>query len=113
MITDEEFSEHVENTLKDYKGDLNNFYEVIGMVYVGRLMGWRVIRLVSSKRSWTLASKLFAGLGDLKVILPEEGDYAYKSVGLELVKKIGGYWDIIKGSKNRDELSLSDRKMIR
>jgi hypothetical protein len=52
--------------------------------------------------------------GDLKKILPEEGEEQYirKSVGFSIVQKLGGYWDFIRGSVNRDELPLHLRKLL-
>lgn len=108
MITDEELMKLIENIVKDYTGQADHLYEAIGMVVVGRLFGWRVMRLVSSRRCWMLASKMF---GDLKEFLPERGRYAHKSIGLELVDRIGGYWDFIRGSKSSAPIQ-EDRKTI-
>lgn len=94
MMTDEQFNAKVEDLLKGFTGQLDQFYEAVGMVYMGRLMGWRVMRLVASRRCWALSVELF---GDLKTELPERGAYAYKSVGLKIVDEIGGYWKIVKG----------------
>jgi len=109
MMSDEELLKMFDSSMKDYKGQLDHFYEAVGMVVVGRLMGWRVMRLVSSKRCWTMAIKLF---GDPKELMREEEKYAYKSVGLKIVKKIGDYWGIIRGNKDRNELPLKERKML-
>jgi hypothetical protein len=111
MINDEELMKKIEQVTGDFTGHLDDLYAVVGMVVVGRLMGWRVIRLVSSRRLWMLGCKLF---GDLKSpdIMPERGVYARKSVGLAIVDKIGGYWDFVRGSINRDELPIHERKLI-
>ena len=95
---------------EDYEGQIDHFYEVVGMIVVGRLVGWKVMRLVSSRRCWDLASKLF---GDPKELMPERGQYAYRSVGLAIIDRIGGYWDIISGKASRDEIPLLERKMIK
>jgi hypothetical protein len=97
MMTDEQFNQKVEELLKDYKGQVDHFYEAVGMVSVGRLVGWRVMRLVASRRCWELSCQLF---GDLKKELPERGRYAHKSVGLKIVDKLGGYWDVVRGEKS-------------
>lgn len=108
MITDEELMKKIEEIVKDYSGELDHLYEAIGMVVVGRLFGWRVMRLVSSRRCWMLSCKIF---GDLKEFLPERGRYAHKSKGLELVDRLGGYWDFIRGSKSSASIQ-HDRKTI-
>lgn len=94
----------------EFTGQLDHLYEVIGMVVVGRLFGWRVMRLVSSRRCWTLATKLF---GDPKLLMPPEGELSHKSIGLILAKKVGYYWDVISGKASRDDLPLHERKLIK
>lgn len=106
QITDEELMIKIEELTKDYQGDIGYFYEVVGMVVVGRLFGWRVIRLVSSARSWRLACKMF---GDLKEVLPERGLYAHKSLGLQFTDKAGEYWDYIKKIK---PIPIEQRKFV-
>jgi len=106
MKNDEELMKQIEDLTKGYKGDISNFYEAVGMVVVGRLFGWKVIRLVSSGRSWTFTNALF---GDLKELLPERGQYAYKSVGLKIADELGDYWEFIKRHKS---MPIEQRKMI-
>jgi hypothetical protein len=123
MITDEELveklveemmphdlAEKIVQTASEYHGFINEFYEAVGMVVVGKLFGWRVMRLVSSRRCWIEATKIF---GDPKKMMPERGKFAYRSVGLGIVDKMGGYWDVISGRGNRDDLSISDRKTMK
>lgn len=109
MMTDEELLLQIEEKLKGFHGQLDHFYETVGMIMAGRLMGWRVMRLVSSRRCWTMATKLF---GDPKQLMPERGKYYYKSVGMQIIDKGLEYWDIINGAANRDELPLHERKKI-
>ena len=107
--TEEEFMIKIESALKEYSGPVDHFYEAVGMVVVGRLMGWRVMRLVASRRCWSAADRI---LGDPKELMPERGPYAYKSVALKIVDAVGGYWDFVSGKKARDVLPLEDRKMV-
>jgi hypothetical protein len=107
MISEEELMGKIEEITKEYSGQLDHLYEAVGMVVIGRLLGWKVMRLVSSRRTWTLSNELF---GDLKGILPERGNYAYKSVGLAIVDRLGGYWDVIKGKT--EAMPLHKRKML-
>jgi hypothetical protein len=108
MITEQEMIEKINQVSADFVGQLDDLQAAVGMLAVGRLYGWRVTRLISSKRHWTLACRLF---GDLKDLLPEEGELAHKSVGLAVINKAGGYWDFVSGRGNRDDLPLHDRKM--
>lgn len=109
IMTDEEMIKKIEEVSTNFAGQLDDLQVAVGMLAVGRLYGWRVTRLISSKRHWTVACRLF---GDLKEILPERGDLAHKSVGLAIVDKAGDYWDVVSGRGKRDALPLHDRKMV-
>lgn len=99
----------VEEVTKGFSGQLDQLYETVGMMMLGRLLGWRVMRLVSSRRCWMMATKLF---GDVKELLPEKGKYYKKSVGFRIIDGAGDYWDFIKGNVSRDDLPLHQRKML-
>jgi hypothetical protein len=104
-MTDEELIQKIDDVTKDYKGQIDHLAEAVGLIVLGRLFGWKVMRLVCSRRSWMLASRLF---GDPKELMIDRGKYANKSVGLRLVDQVGGYWDLINGKINA--LPLHDRK---
>lgn len=108
MINDEELMAKIEIALSEYSGQVDDFYSAVGMIVVGRLLGWRVMRLVAPSRIWSVAIKIF---GDPKLLMPDRGKYAHKSVGLLLADKLGGYWDMIRGSK--PPIPMHDRKMVK
>jgi hypothetical protein len=105
MLSEEEFLKQVDDKLENYVGQIDHFYEVVGMIIVGRHCGWRVMRLVSSARCWKHAGEIF---GDPKNLMPERGKYAYKSVGLRIADRLGQYWDIVRGyvKVSKDERRL-------
>lgn len=94
MMTDEELMKNIDEVSKNFKGQLDDLYLAVGMIVVGRLFGWRVIRLTASRSQWARAIKYF---GDLKTLMPERGKYAHRSVGLKIVDDVGKYWDVVKG----------------
>jgi hypothetical protein len=108
-MNDKELMAKIEEVTKDFTGQLDHLYEAIGMITTGRLLGWRVMRLVSSRRCWMMATKLF---GDPRKLMPERGKYYDKSVGMKIIDTTGQYWDIIAGNTSRDILPLHDRKML-
>jgi len=108
-MNDEQMIKMIEEVSTAFVGQLDDLQAAVGMLAVGRLYGWRVTRLISSKRHWSVACKLF---GDLKELLPERGVLAHKSVGLAIVDKAENYWDIVAGNVSRDALPLHERKMI-
>lgn len=106
MITNEELMNKIDEVSGSFSGQLDDLYKVIGMIVMGRLFGWRVVRLVSTRLLWAQATKLF---GDPKLMMPERGKYAHKSCGLKLVDDLGQYWDVVKGVVS---VSAHDRKEI-
>jgi len=109
MITETEMLKKIDDVSTNFVGQLDDLQIAVGMLAVGRLYGWRVVRLISSRRHWTLACKLF---GDLKELLEERPPLSEKSVGLAIVDKAGDYWDVVSGRGNRDALPLHQRKMV-
>lgn len=93
MINDKELNDKIDEVTKGYKGDISHLYEAVGMIVIGRLFGWRVMRLTSGRRVWSDATKLF---GDPKELMEEKGRYYEKSVGAAIVDKMGNYWEVVK-----------------
>ena len=105
MITDEELNAKIEQVCEDFHGQIDDLYAAVGLIVVGRRYGWRVMRLVSSRRHWTVTTKLF---GDPKQLMREKGRLYGKSLGCKMIDEIGGYWDFIKGHK--EQLPIDVRK---
>lgn len=107
-MNDEELKAKIESVCENYHGQFPDLFQMIGIVMVGRLFGWKVVRLVVPYRLWGLLNKWF---GDPKHWMPERGPLAYKSVGLKIVDQIGDYWGVINGERSREYLPNKDRKM--
>ena len=105
-MNDQELMQKIEEVTKEYKGDISHLYEAVGMIVIGRLFGWRVMRLSTSSRVWGDAKKLF---GDPKDLMLERERYAYKSVGLKIVDTAGEYWEVIKRHK---AMPMNERRFI-
>lgn len=93
MKTDKEFNELINEKMVTFKGDIPDFFRAVGMLYVGRRYGWRVMRLVAPRPVWAFVTREF---GDPKELMPERGDLYHKSVGLRAVDTIGDYWGVIR-----------------
>lgn len=90
-----EKAEQIEQVCSEFHGQLDDLYKAVGMIVVGQLYGWRVMRLVSARSTWTMAIKLF---GDPKTLMEDEGKLAHKSYGLRFIKQSEKlYWDFVKG----------------
>jgi hypothetical protein len=93
MKTDKEFNELINEKMVTFKGHIPDFFRAVGMLYVGRRYGWRVMRLVASQSVWSFVKREF---GDPKDLMPERGDLYHKSVGIRAVDTIGDYWGVIR-----------------
>lgn len=106
MITDEELMTQIDHVSGEFKGQLDDLYKIVGMIVMGRLFGWRVVRLVSTRGLWAQANKYF---GDVREMMPERGKYAHKSVGLKIVDDLDEYWNVVKGVVS---VPAQDKKQI-
>lgn len=94
MITDSELNEKIEQVITDFHGQIDDLYQVVGMIIIGRMYGWQVMRLSTPRRIWTKANDLF---GDPKLLMRPRGVLAYKSLGLKICDTAGDYWEVVKG----------------
>jgi hypothetical protein len=108
-IKNEELNEMIDCVCAGFVGQLDDLSAAVGLIVSGQLFGWRVMRLVCSRRHWMLAAKLF---GDPKKLMPERGKYYNKSLGMKVIDKTGDYWDFVAGNVSRDHLPLRERKMV-
>lgn len=104
MITSEEMNAKIEQLIDDFHGQIDDLYAIVGMAKVGRRYGWRVVRLTASRRHWTMANQR---LGDFKTLMPERGDLAYRSRGLQWADEANAYWEIIRGHK---QIPMEERR---
>ena len=109
-MTNEEINEKIESVCESYQGQFPDLFQMVGIVAVGHLFGWRVVRLVVPKRIWTLTLRWF---GDPKLWMPPRGRLVHKSVGLKIADQLGDYWDVINGDGiKRDSLPNDKRKGV-
>jgi len=105
-MNDKELMDEIEKVTKAYKGDISHLCEAVGMIVIGRLFGWRVMRLVSGRRVWSDATKLF---GDPKLLMQEKEVCYPKSVGAAIVDKMGNYWEVV---KRHQAMTVQEKRII-
>ena len=79
----------------EFAGQLDELESALGMMMIGRLFGWKVMVLIHSKRT----VKKYEDILGIKVreMFPPEGPLTYKSVGYEVVQKLGNFWKAVSG----------------
>jgi hypothetical protein len=109
MITDQEMLDLMELKANEFTGIGGDLISAVGVLVLSRFYGWRVMRLIASRRQWNVTVKIF---GNIKKMTPERGQYARKSVGLAIADKLGDYWSYMRGQKNSDNNPSKNRQMI-
>jgi hypothetical protein len=92
----------VEDSTKEFVGLFDELESAIGMYMIGRLVGWRVLVLIHNKRTIRKYEEILGGI-DIRKEFPEEGPLAHKSLGLEIVKKVGNFWKAVSGEQKLPE----------
>jgi hypothetical protein len=102
----QELIRHVEQVTIEYTGLFDNLETALGMLMIGRLVGWKVLVLIHNKRTIRKYEEILGGIS-IREVFPEEGPLAHKSAGLALAKKIGNFWKAVSG-----EIKIEDRREL-
>ncbi len=112
MISDPELLKLIDEKVTGYKGDITYLNEAVGMVVVGRLIGWEHQRMVTSRKCWTFATKLFGMDMKSPELMPKRGKLAKQSGALAIADSIGGYLAYIKGTVTLSPKERAERKTM-
>lgn len=99
-MTDNELIAHLDKVAAEYRGDSRELAAAIGSFWIGRVYGWRVLRIVTSSRIYTRHQRIL-GI-DFKKELPEETAFSHKSLGYKVVTSIGKFWQVVRGTHSID-----------
>lgn len=100
----------------DFKGQADDLYMAVGCLVVGRLYGWRILRLTLTSKDYAKYQRILSsGLdqpGEFRFAewMRERERLSYKSIGLELVDLVGDFWAACKG--RIPELPLAKRRDV-
>lgn len=92
--------------IKEFEGNFDELESAIGMYFVGRLVGWKVLVLLHNKRTIKKYEEIL-GI-EIRKEFPEEGPFVHKSVAYEWVQKVGTFWKAVAGEvkvENRRDLA--------
>jgi hypothetical protein len=94
-MTDSELLEHVNLISREYKGDSHALFMAIGALFVGRVYGWRVIRVFLSSSSYARCQKILNL--DFKTVMPSETEFSDRASGYKSIKDLKDFWGIVAG----------------
>jgi len=86
---------YVDELTQNFKGQINELEQAIGMWMVGRQFGWKVMLLVHDRKTIAKYEKIL-GI-DFRNEVPPVGDFAYKSLAWRAAEKITNFWKAVKG----------------
>lgn len=101
----QDLMKQVERATDEFQGLFDELESALGMLMIGRLVGWKVLVLIHNKRTIRKYEQIL-GI-NIREAFPEEGPLATKSLGLELVKKLGNFWKAVSG-----EIKVEERREL-
>lgn len=81
--------------IDNFGGNSSELEGALGMLFVGRRYGWRVVMLIHDRRTVRKYQKIL-GI-DVREQFPAVGDRADKSLGFQAVKKVSNFWKAVRG----------------
>ncbi|MCL4774921.1 MAG: hypothetical protein KJZ98_13320 [Burkholderiaceae bacterium] len=99
-------TQRVDMICRDFKGQFDELEAALGMMLLGRLVGWKVLALIHNKRTIRKYEQIL-GI-NIREAFPEEGPLAHKSLAYQTAKAVGKYWKAVSGDEpvpNRRVLS--------
>lgn len=85
----------IDDRASAFGGKVDELESAIGMQFLGRLFGWKLLVLVHNKRTIRKYEEIM-GI-DIRREFPEVGPLASKSLGLSVVEKAGQFWKAVSG----------------
>ena len=101
-----EYQKIVEQATVRFTGIFDELESALGMLMLGRLVGWRVLVLIHSKSTL----RKYENILDINVreFFEPEGPLTHKSVSYVFLRKLGSFWKGVSGDvkvENRRELT--------
>jgi hypothetical protein len=93
----------IDEALKRFDGQIDELEGAIGMYFVGRQMGWRVLVLIHNKRTIKKYEQILEI--NIRKEFPEKGPFVEKSVGYLIAEKLNAFWKAVSG-----EIPLEHRR---
>jgi len=89
-LDDTDLIQLVDRIIEEFQGDQEELERAIGMLLLGRKMGWRVVHLTHDKTDVRRFERLL-GI-DLEGALPEVGPLSSKSAAWSALDGLGNFW---------------------
>lgn len=96
-LLDADLEHLMKSAAYDFSGNMQILQNAFGALCIGRIYGWRVLRLVLDKGSYSKYQKLL----NIKFseACPERGVLSDRSVALGIADEVGGFWKMVTGEQ--------------
>lgn len=84
-----------DGAIDNFRGNAHELQSALGMIFVGRRYGWKVLMLVHDRKTIRKYQQLLDI--DVREYFPAVGDRAEKSVAYVAVQKISNFWKAVRG----------------
>lgn len=95
----------VEDRSYEFVGNFDELESAMGMLFLGPLIGWKVLVLIHNKRTIRKYEEIL-GI-NIREAFPPEGPFTYKSLGYEVVQKLQKFWKGVSG-----EIAVEGRREL-
>ncbi len=92
----QEILDHADKIAGNAPGNADEIESAIGMLIVGRHMGWKVMYLVHSQQTIKKYERILEGISIQEVLVPE-GPEAKRSNAWRALKAVTNFWKAVKG----------------
>lgn len=94
-LSDADLLEHIDRAIAAYRGDVTELSNGIGVLILGRKLGWRPTFLLHSPKTIRRYEE-HLGL-KFQEVLPEGGPKRHRLVSWLLAHKVSNFWKAVKG----------------
>jgi hypothetical protein len=88
-------SKRLDDVTRNYRGHFDELENALGMMFLGRLVGWKVLVLIHNKRTIRKYEEIL-GI-EVREEFPEEGPLTYKSGAYSFIQRAGEFWKGVSG----------------
>lgn len=100
-MTDSDWIKVIDKAINNFEGNSDELASAIGVLMVGRKIGWKPTYLLHTARTMRKYEK-YLGV-QLREVLPEVGPKAEKSMAWRAAKGISNFWKLVKGESTEVE----------
>lgn len=94
-FTDDELVALIKNSLDCFQGSADSWESAIGMMFVGKYMGWKVVHLVHSQATVKKYEKIL-GI-NVKTDFDPTAENSHRSVAWKAIEGFSNFWKAVKG----------------